>query len=160
VKVSDTATLWEAVTHGAHAVHPTVSSSGRLGYEYYDKLGYVPYNVGINESAARTLEYAYDDWCIYQLGKFLGKSDKELGTLPKKAALNYRNLYDKDSKLMRRSQRGWHLPDTLLPAQIGATPSPRVTLGTTLGPYSTILKGLAKPDGWQGGDDRHARLSV
>jgi predicted alpha-1,2-mannosidase len=100
VKVSDTATLWEAVTHGAHAVHPTVSSSGRLGYEYYDKLGYVPYNVGINESAARTLEYAYDDWCIYQLGKSLGKSDKELEPY-KKAALNYRNLYDKDSKLMR-----------------------------------------------------------
>ena len=35
---------------------------------YYNKLGYVPYNVGINENVARTLEYAYDDWCIYQLG--------------------------------------------------------------------------------------------
>mgnify|MGYP000683001771 CR=1 FL=1 len=52
------------------------------GHEYYNKLGYVPYNVGINENAARTLEYAYDDWCIYQLGLSLGKSKKELAPLP------------------------------------------------------------------------------
>ncbi len=92
--------LWEAVTSGAHKVHPTVSSTGRLGYEYYDRLGYVPYNVGINESAARTLEYAYDDWCIYQLGKTLGKSEKELAPYAK-AAMNYRNLFDPGHKLMR-----------------------------------------------------------
>ena len=47
-------------------------------YEYYNKLGYVPYNVGINENAARTLEYAYNDWCIYQLGKALNKPKKEI----------------------------------------------------------------------------------
>lgn len=92
--------LWEAVTSGAHKVHPEVSSTGRLGHEYYDKLGYVPYNVGINESAARTLEYAYDDWCIYQLGKALGKSKKELEPYAK-AAMNYRNLFDPEHKLMR-----------------------------------------------------------
>ena len=39
------------------------------GYEYYNKLGYVPCDVKIHENAARTLEYAYDDWCIYQLAK-------------------------------------------------------------------------------------------
>lgn len=92
--------LWEAVTAGAHKVHPTVSSTGRLGHEYYDKLGYVPYNVGINESAARTLEYAYDDWCIYRFGKALGKSEKELAPYAK-AAMNYRNLFDKEHNLMR-----------------------------------------------------------
>ncbi len=92
--------LWEAVTSGAHKVHPTISSTGRLGHEYYDRLGYVPYNVGINESAARTLEYAYDDWCIYQLGKALGKSQKELAPYAK-AAMNYRNLFDPEHKLMR-----------------------------------------------------------
>ena len=69
LKGYDIETLWEAVKHGANAVHPNVRSTGRLGHEYYNKLGYVPYNVGINENAARTLEYAYDDWCIYQLGK-------------------------------------------------------------------------------------------
>ncbi|MDO4196391.1 MAG: GH92 family glycosyl hydrolase, partial [Prevotellaceae bacterium] len=49
----DKQTLWEAVVHGANAVHPTVSSTGRLGWEYYNKLGYVPYDVKINENVAR-----------------------------------------------------------------------------------------------------------
>lgn len=102
----DIETLWKAVVHGANSVHPTVSSTGRLGYEYYNKLGYVPYDVKINESAARTLEYAYDDWCIYQLGLKLGKSKKELKPFARRA-LNYRNLFDKTHKLMRgRNQDG------------------------------------------------------
>ena len=92
--------LWEAVKHGANAVHPQVASSGRLGFEYYNKLGYVPYNVGINENVARTLEYAYDDWCIYQLGKKLGKKEKELKPF-REHAMNYKNVFDKESKLMR-----------------------------------------------------------
>ncbi len=102
----DVETLWQAVAHGSKAVHPEVNSSGRLGYEYYNKLGYVPYDIKINESVARTLEYAYDDWCIYQLGKSLGKSEKELKTF-RKRAMNYRNVFDKESGLMRgRLQNG------------------------------------------------------
>ena len=96
----DIETLWKAVKSGTENVHPEVSSTGRLGHEYYNKLGYVPYNVGINENAARTLEYAYDDWCIYQLGLSLGKSKKELAPFAKRA-LNYRNLFDPAHKLMR-----------------------------------------------------------
>ena len=92
--------LWEAVVHGTQAVHPKVSSTGRLGYEYYNKLGYVPYDVKINENAARTLEYAYDDWCIYQLGKALGKKKKEIDVFAKRA-MNYKNLFDAETKLMR-----------------------------------------------------------
>ena len=92
--------LWEAVVHGTQAVHPEVSSTGRLGYEYYNKLGYVPYDVKINENAARTLEYAYDDWCIYQLGKALGKKKKEIDVFAKRA-MNYKNLYDAETNLMR-----------------------------------------------------------
>lgn len=61
--------LYEAMLKTANDCHPQVKSTGRFGYEYYNELGYVPYNVGINESAARTLEYAYDDWCIAQVGK-------------------------------------------------------------------------------------------
>lgn len=102
----DVETLWQAVVHGSKAVHPEVNSSGRLGYEYYNKLGYVPYDVKINESVARTLEYAYDDWCIYQLGKSLGKSAKKLKPFLKRA-MNYRNVFDKESGLMRgRLQNG------------------------------------------------------
>ncbi|MDR2919781.1 MAG: GH92 family glycosyl hydrolase [Tannerella sp.] len=96
----DIETLWEAVKHGANAVHPTVSSTGRLGYEYYNKLGYVPYDVDINENAARTLEYAYNDWCIYKLGQALGKSKKEIDVYAKRA-MNYKNLFDPTHKLMR-----------------------------------------------------------
>ncbi len=100
LKGYDIETLWEAVKHGANAVHPNVRSTGRLGHEYYNKLGYVPYNVGINENAARTLEYAYDDWCIYQLGKALKKPKKEIEIFAKRA-MNYKNLYDPKHKLMR-----------------------------------------------------------
>ena len=100
LKNYDAETLWQAVVHGAGAVHPTVSSTGRLGYEYYNKLGYVPYDVKINENVARTLEYAYDDWCIYEFGKALGKSKKELEPF-RKRAFNYRNVFDSESKLMR-----------------------------------------------------------
>lgn len=86
--------------HGANAVHPQVSSTGRLGYEYYNQLGYVPYDVNINENVARTLEYAFDDWSIYQLGKALGKSEKEIGIYAKRA-FNYKNVFDVSTKLMR-----------------------------------------------------------
>ena len=96
----DMETLWQAVVHGTQAVHPQVNSTGRLGYEYYNKLGYVPYDVKINESVARTLEYAYDDWCIYQLGKALGKSARELKPFAKRA-MNYQKVFDKETKLMR-----------------------------------------------------------
>ena len=96
----DIETLWEAIIHGTQNVHPKVKSTGRLGWKYYNKLGYVPYNVGIKENAARTLEYAYDDWCIYRLGKKLGKSQDEIEVYAKRA-MNYMNLFDPTHKLMR-----------------------------------------------------------
>ncbi|MEG1749864.1 MAG: GH92 family glycosyl hydrolase, partial [Tannerellaceae bacterium] len=100
VKVDDLETLYKGLIHGTENVHPTVSSTGRLGHEYYNKLGYVPYDVNIQENAARTLEYAYNDWCIYQLAKELKRPKKELDLYAKRA-LNYKNLYDKETKLMR-----------------------------------------------------------
>ena len=96
----DAEELWKAVVHGANNVHPTVSSTGRLGHEYYNKLGYVPYDVKINENVARTLEYAYNDWCIYKFGKALGKSEKELKPFLARA-YNYKNVFDPETKLMR-----------------------------------------------------------
>lgn len=100
VCVDDTKTMWEGLMASVNGVHPTVSSSGRLGYEYYNKLGYVPYNVKINENAARTLEYAYDDWCLYQLAKKLDRPKKEINLFAKRA-MNYKNLFDPETKLMR-----------------------------------------------------------
>ena len=52
----DAEKLWEAVKHGAHAALEGTTATGRLGWEAYDKLGYGPCDIGIRESAARTLE--------------------------------------------------------------------------------------------------------
>lgn len=107
----DVETLWQAVCHDAHSNHPTVGSTGRKGWQWYDKLGYVPCDVGINESAARTLEYAYDDWCIYQLGKALGKKNKETEPYYKRS-FNYRNLFSTEYNLMRGRKKdgSWETP--------------------------------------------------
>ena len=91
--------LYEAMMSGRTKVHPEISSTGRLGHEYYNTLGYVPCNVGINENVARTLEYAYDDWCIAQVAEKLGKTED--AAMLEKAAQNYRNVFDAGTKLMR-----------------------------------------------------------
>ena len=100
LRVAEPDVMFEGLLHGSNAVHPRVSSTGRLGWQYYNELGYVPYDVGINESVARTLEYAYDYWCIYELAKALGRPDEEV-QLYAKRALNYKNVFDKESNLMR-----------------------------------------------------------
>jgi predicted alpha-1,2-mannosidase len=95
----DIATLWEAVTHGANNAGP-IEAVGRDGVKYYNELGYVPYDVKISENAAKTLEYAYDDFAIYQLGRALGKPESEIGIYAKRS-MNYKNLFDPASGLMR-----------------------------------------------------------
>lgn len=100
VRVDDVETLYEGLLHATENVHPEISSTGRLGYEYYNRLGYVPYDVKINENAARTLEYAYDDWCIYKLAKELKRPKKEINMFAHRA-MNYKNLFDKETLLMR-----------------------------------------------------------
>ena len=95
----DIETLYEAMLSGRTKVHPEVSSTGRLGHEYYNTLGYVPYNVGIHENVARTLEYAYDDWCIAQVARKLGR--EEDAAMLEKASHNWRNVFDPETKLMR-----------------------------------------------------------
>ncbi|RYY71072.1 MAG: glycoside hydrolase family 92 protein [Chitinophagaceae bacterium] len=95
----DIETLYEALKHGANNEGP-MSAVGRKGVAFYNELGYVPYDVKINENAARTLEYAYDDFCIAQLAKKLGKPQAEVDLYLKRSQ-NYRNLFDKESKLMR-----------------------------------------------------------
>ena len=95
----DIETLYEAIIKNTNGVGP-VSSVGRLGAEYYNRLGYVPYNVGINENVARTLEYAYADWCISKLAEKLEKLGEETDLYAKRAN-NYRNVFDPGRKLMR-----------------------------------------------------------
>ena len=94
----DIETLWEALKHGTNA-HLHGTASGRLGYESYNQLGYVANNIGIGQNVARTLEYAYNDWTIYALGKKLGKPADEI-EIYKKRAQNYKNVYHPERKLM------------------------------------------------------------
>ncbi len=91
--------LYEAVLKNSENAGP-LKSVGRAGVDYYNRLGYVPYDVKLNESAARTLEYAYDDWTILQLAKALKRPQAELDLFAKRCQ-NYRNLFDKETKLMR-----------------------------------------------------------
>ena len=100
VKVDDVETLYEGLIATANKEHPTVKSTGRWGCGYYNRLGYVPYDVGIRENAARTLEYAYDDWCIYRLAKALGRPQSEIDLYAKRS-MNYKNLFDAETSLMR-----------------------------------------------------------
>ena len=91
--------LYEAILKNTET-HGPVFSVGRYGAEYYNKLGYIPYNVGIRENTARTLEYAYADFCISELGKALNKPAEEI-ELFRQRSQNYRNVFDNESMLMR-----------------------------------------------------------
>jgi len=101
----DINTLYEAVLKNTENEGP-VASIGRKGVKYYNKIGYVPYDVNINENTARTLEYAYDDFTIYQLAKALNRPKNEVELFAKRCR-NYRNVFDPETKLMRgRNQDG------------------------------------------------------
>jgi predicted alpha-1,2-mannosidase len=95
----DVEALWDGVVKNSTHEGP-VTSVGRYGVDYYNDLGYIPYDVGVNENVARTLEYAFADYCIYQLGKALGKPESEIDIFAKRA-MNYKNVFDKESSLMR-----------------------------------------------------------
>jgi predicted alpha-1,2-mannosidase len=101
---------WEGLVKAAHNPGP-LSSMGRLGAAHYDALGYVPCDVGINESAARSLEYAYNDFCLWQLAKALGKP-AEAQNKYRGRALNYRYLFDASIGFMRgkNADGSWQSP--------------------------------------------------
>ena len=92
--------LYEAMIRTSNSHHPTVNSTGRAGWRLYNRLGYVPCDSGINESVARTLEYAYDDWCIAQVGHLLKRPHNEVSVYEKRAQ-NYRNVFDPSTHFMR-----------------------------------------------------------
>ena len=100
VNEKDIAVLLEAVLKNANVNEGRpVKSVGREGVDYYNKLGYVPYDVGINENAARTLEYAYADFTIAAMAEKLNKP--ELSKRFYKQSKNYVNLFDPETRWMR-----------------------------------------------------------
>lgn len=96
----DIETLYEAIIKNTKGYNEKVTSVGRLGAKEYNELGYIPYDIGIRENTARTLEYAYADFCIWKLAEELEKPQNEID-LFKKRARNYRNVFDTETKLMR-----------------------------------------------------------
>jgi len=92
-------TLYQALLHGAANEGPN-TAVGRYGVKYYNELGYVPYDVNINENVARTLEYAYDDFAIWRLGEALHRPKAETEVY-KQRSLNYRKVFDPSTGLMR-----------------------------------------------------------
>lgn len=114
----DIETLYKAMIYGTENVHPKVSTTGRLGHEYYNTLGYVPYDVKINENAARTLEYAYADWTIYKLAKALNRPQSEIDLYAKRCQ-NYRNLYSPEYKLMRGKNKDGTFQSPFSPTKWG-----------------------------------------
>jgi predicted alpha-1,2-mannosidase len=106
----DINTLYESILKNTENEGP-MQSVGRFGVSYYNKLGYVPYDVKVNENAARTLEYAYDDFTIWKLAKELKRPQAEIDLFKARAG-NYRNLFDKTTNFMRgRNLDGsWQTP--------------------------------------------------
>lgn len=109
--------LYKALIHGANNAGP-LRAVGRLGIDYYSSLGYVPYDAGINENAARTLEYAYDDFAIYKLGLALNKPKSETDRY-KKRSLNYKNLFDSSTNLMRGKNKDGKFQEPFSPFKWG-----------------------------------------
>lgn len=116
VKIESIQTLYEALLKGANNDGP--NATGRKGVEFYNKLGYVPNNVGINESAARTLEYAYDDFTIWQLAKALKRPKKEI-ELYAKRMMNYKNVFNPEFKLMSGRGKDGSFPKNFNPFKWG-----------------------------------------
>jgi len=85
-------------------------SSGREGHEYYFERGYIPYEI-TGESAAKTLEYVYDDWCAYHLAKMTG--NKKYEEIFGKLVYHYQNLWDSKTEYMRgrKLNGGWVFED-------------------------------------------------
>lgn len=110
VRGFDAELAFEAMVKGANNEGP-VEALGRDGVKWYNKLGYIPYNVGKSESVSKTLEYAYNDYCISIMAQALGKP-KEIVDLYAKRAMNYRNVFDNSINFVRpRDDKGkWMTP--------------------------------------------------
>jgi predicted alpha-1,2-mannosidase len=91
---------FEAMKHSA--------MEDRLGLKHYKSQGFIPADRE-NEAVSKTLEYAYDDWCIAQVAKDLKMQD-EYDYFMKRAA-NYINVYDTNTGFMRGKKNGrWVSP--------------------------------------------------
>lgn len=82
----------------AYEAMKTTMMQDERGLNYYKKYGYIPHNL-LDESVTITLEYAYNDWCVAQIAKELGKEDDYNYFLKRSKA--YEHLFDSETGFMR-----------------------------------------------------------
>lgn len=113
----DIETAYQGIINSSKNEGP-VSSVGRKGAKEYNSLGFIPYDTSINESVARTLEYAYNDYCIWKLAEKLGKPSDEI-ELFKRRSLNYKNVFDTSTNFMRGKSASGDFEDPFRPDKWG-----------------------------------------
>ena len=100
IKGFDYEKAYQAAKHSAMLDH--------FGLKAYKEKGFIE-REDENESVSRTLEYAYDDWCIAQMAQVLNKTEDYQYFLNR--SMSYRNMFDKTTGHMRtRSNGGWLAP--------------------------------------------------
>ncbi|MEO6647544.1 MAG: GH92 family glycosyl hydrolase [Chitinophagaceae bacterium] len=88
----------DAYLHESTNKGPWGPANGRDGWKEYFQLGYVPYPQ-YREATAKTLEYAYDDFCGYQLATL---TDQPFyANIFSRQMFNYKNVYDSSTRFMR-----------------------------------------------------------
>ena len=103
----DTDKMFAAMVKGANNEGP--NATGRKGFEDYNKLGYIPHDKGVRESVSRTLEYAYNDFCIARFGEMTGQ-DEAIIKQHRERAMNYKHVFDESINFVRPkgADGSWH----------------------------------------------------
>lgn len=91
-------------------VETSTQSHINSDWELYNQYGYYPFDKLDNEAVSRTLESAYDDWCVAEMGRRLG--EKEIENTFTKRASYYKNIFDKETSFFRGkdSNGNWRMP--------------------------------------------------
>ena len=100
--IADPKIMSAALLKGAEFNGP--NATGRAGIEAYRDYGYIPTDINASASVSRTLEYAYNDWCIYRFAEKAGLS-AEIINLYKERSMNYANVFDQETGFMRPKSR-------------------------------------------------------
>ena len=89
---------------------PHTPYEGRGGLTYFKTLGYIPTDKTA-EAASSTLEDSYDDWCVAEIAKAMGKTREYQFFL--KRSLNYQHLFNKTTGFMqaKNADGSWASPD-------------------------------------------------
>lgn len=98
IRTFDPKQALEAYAHEAMNKGPWGGANGRAGWKEYWQLGYVSYPESMG-STAQTLEYAYDDFCAWQLARMTGNKFYE--EIFARTMYNYRNVFDPKTGFMR-----------------------------------------------------------